>query len=504
MKIIYSISVSSRIMRSLFFLIIILFLSLSGLCQSAPLNNKEFYEQLFGDYPESFYKLNENDSSTTNVIFERELWFTKASCTDSTLRFKMKLNRVSDNVMKINYSYLGCLNTSLISNRRLNYRDKPNSFINQLQSSFSPAIPANSSSTLSTPASNTVGNSPDSTATTATTATLTSQSTSSVSIASSSSVVSTSTTNSSPQTTTVATTNTSNSTLTTGPSAPIATVTITNTPSSPPTLPLAGIFYPLEIATSTYISLPSNYINVKTYNEALRWYKARNHWIIGATICTGFNYRTIEVNNNQNKNIAEVSKRDVGETYQASVPFGLYIGRAWGSHQLTLGFTSQSFGYDYAETQKDSMSWLKGTYAGTKFSIPRIQENQKVNSYGLYYAYSAHRTGVSIFFLTGFNASYRTVGSGIYVIEKPSAQFNVMKRQNSVSSAKQAYNLFSFNFKLGAGLSFKPCYRAEFRFYPVIYYGLNSIKGSELNTRFYTVGLEGGFFIKLGRIDTFE
>ncbi len=317
-------------MKKYFLLIALGSFFLNSFSQNAPLSKPEFYEQLFNDYPESFYKLDTSKSPTSNTILERDVWFNKNG-SDSILHFKMKMMRNSDYTLILNYKFIGALKKGLVQNKNLTYPDKSMSFIDQLVYSYK------------------VDLSP---------------------------------------------------TFSGGGSPQQASPTVDAQQAS-------STLYPLNKQASSTLTLPNSYLEVKSYNEALRWYKRKDHWLAGISICSGVNYRRIEVNNNQYTNIAAVNKRNAGETYQASVPFGFYFGRGWGHHQLTFGFTNQSFGYDYAESQKDSLSWLKGSYSDTKFSVPRTRENQKVYSYGLFYSYSAHKPGPSFFFLCGVNTSFR-------------------------------------------------------------------------------------------------
>ncbi|MBL7933612.1 MAG: hypothetical protein JNL60_17040, partial [Bacteroidia bacterium] len=129
--------------------------------------------------------------------------------------------------------------------------------------------------------------------------------------------------------------------------------------------------------------------------------------------------------------------------------------------------------FNYVDTTH-VVDWSNGTATNPGY---RKKESQSVNSVVISYVYTPLRRDFAPLLLAGFSLSFRT--------------------SNYLPAPKQPYGLFSANLKMGLGFSYKPGYYFDLRVYPVLYYNLNSTKSTQINTRFYTAGLEIGIFTNI-------
>jgi hypothetical protein len=451
-------------MKKLYLILLLNCFSFISGSQTQILSNDDFYDQLFDDYPEDFKKI-EKDS----VFFSRNvvLGNKKEGKEKGYYLYLIEMKQLADDRIEITAIYKGKLFESLLINEYRVVENRPG-FLEKMWHSYMDdhILKPESSPLLKGIAVSGLNGLAGATGTTG--------------IAGVTGI-----TGVTGATSVIGATGVSGSTGVIGITGVIGTTGTTGTTSATGitgatgTVGASGSTGAISITdrSSVIVILPSSYFNEKDYNDALRWRQKNNRWILGLSIAAAGNYRVLNINNPDMEGTTAITNRDTSEVMQFSAPFGAYIGYAAGSHQVTLSCIHQKFGFNYRKN--GNMNWRTGI--GIPNDTSQTGEAQTVNSFGLNYTYSGFRKGISVLFTFGVYASIKSV-AGPHDIDP------------------KKFGFFTSGMKTGLGISWKPCYRVDLRLYPVWYHTFNPVMGTDLGTRFYTVGMETGLVVNLGRL----
>ncbi len=222
-----------------------------------------------------------------------------------------------------------------------------------------------------------------------------------------------------------------------------------------------------------YVDFAKVVVNQKTlkknYNYLLRLYQRPNRGFAAISGSANLSYRMLSATSRVTNSTEIIDERNQNEYMLPNSSLGVKLGLARYSHHFSLTYSQQSFGVNF---DNDKLISPTTGYYDSDITKYKTSQSSITNLWGIQYEYSKYWKKWSPYFQFGIN-----------VIFDNKEEKNFYKHPNSY---------FGTAIKSGIGLSYKPCYHAEFHISPTGLIFLNSKDANYINTRFFSIGLEVG------------
>lgn len=219
--------------------------------------------------------------------------------------------------------------------------------------------------------------------------------------------------------------------------------------------------------------------NYKHFNAYYNNYLLKNErptrFYFGISGSANLSYRMLSTTSRITNSSEIIDERNQNEYMLPNISVSILAGIANYSHHFSITYTYQKFGFLFDQAGMVNPS------TGEFFSNESSSRNQYsyIRSFGLQYAYSDYWKKWSPYVQFGVQFAFDTKGTQ--------------------GLGNQRNNYFGTNSKLGIGLSYKPCYRAEFHLCPTGLIFLNSKEATYVNSRYFSVGIEIGGYLYFNR-----
>lgn len=206
------------------------------------------------------------------------------------------------------------------------------------------------------------------------------------------------------------------------------------------------------------------------YNRMWRKYRRPDRITLG--VFGGVNFSTAFVSPFRYSDDTELKTktRRENEEYLPTSIFGLFAGYTHYSHGVDFFYQHTNYGCKYVEGNQ--INWITGFYTGSESDSSNMKLSIPINQFGIRYRYSNYFKTVSTYASVGMHLSYVNSSS------------RELLRLNS--------RYLSTGCNLALGLNIHPVYALNIHIAPVMNISFDSVKKTELQTRFSSLSLEVG------------